>query len=211
MHQMLSRIDHLIYTASNLEKGISEIEILLGVKPVVGGRHPDYGTHNALLSLGEEVYLEIIAPDPDLPAPKRGRWLESHYRQASGLATWALRSEQIEKIYAKASKHSLGLGPVTSGSREQPDGTVLSWKLTDPYALPCQGALPFLISWGDTPHPAHSIPKGGKLIGFKIQHPDPQHVQTKLETFSLSLKVNKAERVKLTATIETKMGIVTLE
>ena len=38
-------IDHLVYACANLEHGMDEIEALLGVRPVRGGHHPQYGTH----------------------------------------------------------------------------------------------------------------------------------------------------------------------
>jgi hypothetical protein len=52
----------------------------LGVHAAIGGVHPDAGTRNALLSLGDGHYLEIIAPDPAQPAANDQR----HLRQLSG-------------------------------------------------------------------------------------------------------------------------------
>ena len=40
-------------------------------------------------------------------------------------------------------REALGLGPVLSGSRTKPDGSEISWKFTDPYAMPIDGAIPF--------------------------------------------------------------------
>ena len=50
-------IDHLVYTAPSLGEGIAEIESIFGITPVIGGQHPQYSTHNALLSLGDSTYL----------------------------------------------------------------------------------------------------------------------------------------------------------
>ena len=60
-----ARIDHLIYTTSRLEAGCDEVERILGVRPVLGGSHPQWSTHNAVLSLGNMTYLEVISLDPN--------------------------------------------------------------------------------------------------------------------------------------------------
>ena len=57
-------VDHLVLGAPTLEAGIAWAEATLGVVPQRGGRHPQWGTHNALVSLGHGAYLEILARDP---------------------------------------------------------------------------------------------------------------------------------------------------
>lgn len=203
-------VDHILYGTPDLEQGMQEIEDLLGVKPIVGGRHPDFGTHNALLSLGKTTYLEIIAPDPGLPDPERGVLFGLDELEDSRLITWVLRSELIGELVEQAHSAGLELGELKSGSRQKPDGTVLSWRSTDPYAMPLEGAVPFLIAWGLTPHPAGGSPKAGKLAGLRLEHPRPGAVQEALDALDVEMRVRTGPRMALIATIETDRGEVEL-
>ena len=194
-------IDHLIYTTPNLEMGMDEMEDLFGIRPAVGGKHPDFGTHNALLSLGNSTYLEIISRDPELGVPESGIWLRDNLNQPSQLSTWALRTENIEELYIHGIRNELPLGKIAQGKRQKPDGTSLQWKLTDPYAMPCDGAIPFLISWGKSPHPANSAPHAGELIDFEIFHPNPNEVKEKLMVLGVDFKVTQSNKCSFRATV----------
>lgn len=185
------------------------IEEALGVRPALGGRHPNYGTHNALLSLGPTTYLELIAPDPELGRPSRGRVFGLDEIEAAGMRTWALKCDDIVTLASRAADS--GIGPIENGRRERPDGTVLSWQLSDPYAMPLGGAVPFLISWGDnTQHPATVAPDGGALVGLAIEHPEPERLMKALAPLDVSVEVLEADAFGLIATIQTPAGTVEL-
>lgn len=196
-------IDHLIYGAPDLDRGMDEIERRLGVRPARGGRHPQYGTRNALLALGEETYLEVMAPDPELPVPEKGTLFSLDELEEPRLVAWALRCEEIEAVAGRARAEGVGLGRVEAGSREQPDGTTVSWRLTDPRAVPLDGAVPFLIAWGETPHPARSAPDGGELVGLEIRHPDPGGVRDALRVLGVEMPVAAGPGARLAAAIRT--------
>src|SRR6185369_4132173 len=58
-------IDHIILAINNLDKGIAQFKERTGIEPVFGGVHPNSFTHNALVALDGETYIEIMAPRPD--------------------------------------------------------------------------------------------------------------------------------------------------
>jgi hypothetical protein len=203
-------IDHLIFTAATLEQGMDEIEKRLGVRPVPGGRHPDFGTHNALLSLGNSTYLEVMAPDPHLQAPAKGVLFQNVYQRPPGLTTWVYRFSNLQEKIFNVKSSELEIGDVLPGNRQKPDGTVLSWQLTDPYAFPLQGAIPFLIDWGTTLHPATTTPEAGVFQKLRIEHPNPDRVKAALMALDIQMDVAWAPEYRLVATIITDLGEVLL-
>ena len=98
-----AQLDHLVVAAVTLADGIAYIADATGAAPRPGGKHAAMGTHNALLRLGERTYLEIIAIDPDAPAPPRRRWfdlddiaLQSELTEQPRLIHWVARVDDIE-------------------------------------------------------------------------------------------------------------------
>ena len=205
---MPSKVDHLVYAVPDLARGVDLVESLLGVRPSVGGRHPHLGSHNALLSLGGDTYLEVVAPDPDLPRPPRGVVFNMDGISRPHLTTWAMRAEAIEEVAARATARGFDVGALAQGSRERPDGTMLHWQLSDPYVMAFGGLVPFLIGWGDSPHPAHSAAPAGRLVGLEAEHPEPDRVQAALEALGSDLPVAAGAVPLLRARIEGADGTV---
>ena len=95
-------IDHLVYGVPELAPAVARLQALLGVAPAAGGRHEGRGTHNALLALGDDVYLEVIAPDPEQPEPPAPRPFGLNDLTAPRLITFA--------VHAAPRRHAAGEG-----------------------------------------------------------------------------------------------------
>jgi hypothetical protein len=207
---LLQRIDHLVYATPDLDQGVAEIEMLLGVRPTPGGQHPGRGTRNALVSLGPGIYLEIIAPDPTQPTPDSPRSFGLDTLRKSKLVTWAANATALDSLRRDAANKGIVLGSVRSGSRSRPDGVVLSWQFTDPGMTMFDGIIPFFIEWATSTHPSATSAQGAKLLALRAEHPNPQLVQQTLDRLSLDLKVRQAGSAALVAIIDGPRGRVEL-
>lgn len=194
------QIDHLVYTASSLALGMDKIEELLGVRPVLGGRHANWGTHNAILSLGS-AYLEVIAPCPELTTPEQGPWLEDFYDGPPHLATWAVQTKDISTLQQIVRNRPIPLGKIQQGERKKANGELMQWQLTDPYLLAMEGAMPFFIDWGETSHPSTLTTQGGELIELHIEHPQAEKLKQHLDSLDVEVFIHKGKRKKITAHI----------
>ncbi len=210
MTPALHAVDHLIWATPDLHAGIAAIEAQLGVRATPGGRHPDRGTRNALLGLGKGVYLEILAPDPEEPAPAKPRWLGVDASGPPRLSSWAVKSDDVAGAVARAAASGVGLGAAIAGGRETPDGTKLAWTVSDPDVVLEDGLVPFLIDWGTTPHPAAAAPPGARLVALRAEHPSPDGVHAALAALAIELDVQAAQKPAIIATIETRRGRVEL-
>lgn len=206
----MKHVDHLIFGTPDLELGVSRLERLLGVRASTGGRHPVWGTHNALLALGPDCYLEVMAPDPGLPRPESPRLFGLDDLAEPRLLTWAARADDLERTAQQAARAGVSLGAASDGGRQRPDGTWVRWRITDPFAPRLGGVVPFLIDWGATPHPAGGAAPGCTLRGLRAEHPDPDRVRAALGAMEVTLAVEPGARPALVATIEGALGQVEL-
>jgi len=69
-----THLDHIVIAAANLAEGAAYAKSILGVEVPDGGEHLMMGTHNKVMRLGNDVYLEIIAIHPKMLGPTHPRW-----------------------------------------------------------------------------------------------------------------------------------------
>lgn len=168
------------------------------------------GTHNRLLRCGPDCYLEVIAIDPNAPAPQRPRWFGLDTMtpdSTASLSAWVVRTTNI-RTHAAASTQPLG--PVTPMQRAN-----LDWLITIPETgiSPLDGMAPALIEWQTPRLPVLSMPDHGlSLEALHIYHPEPKTVQALLASLQLKAPVSvfpssSDSKPALRAIIRTAAGI----
>lgn len=199
-------IDHLAVTCASLDEGAAWVEHGLGVPLDPGGRHDLFGTCNRLLSLGPGLYLEVIAPDPEAPAPARPRWFGLDEVDRPRLGNWIARVPDLREALASAPKEAgepldLSRGDLTWSVAVPPDGS-----------LPWGAAFPTLIQWRGGGHPSDRLPdRGVRLLALVVGHPEAQRLRARLRSLvDPRLTIAATPRPSLRARLATPRGEVWL-
>jgi hypothetical protein len=201
----MMELDHLAITCASLEEGTAWAKERLGVPLEPGGRHDRFGTHNRLLSLGRDLYLEVIAPEPGA-APSVPRWFGLDEAGAPAFRNWIVRVSDLRSALADAPPDAgeildLARGPFAWSVAVPPDGS-----------LPWSGAFPTLIQWRQGSHPAASLPdRGVRLLGLEIGHPRAPRLKDLLAGLEdLRITIVTADHPSLRARLQTPNGEVEL-
>ncbi len=208
-------VDHLVLGVSNLQKGIEWVETLTGVRAMVGGKHPNRGTQNALLSFGNRQYLELLAPDPEQKNHPRAADLLKLTEPR--LVLWASATSEIDALsqQSKATK-LLTMGPA-DGARQRPDGKLLKWRSLSVARkadkdLVYFNVVPFFIQWDkDSLHPSVDSPQGCKLLSLEFEHPEANTITEMMKSLGIKAKIARADSAAIKASLKTPKGNVVLK
>ncbi|MCZ8409935.1 VOC family protein [Achromobacter dolens] len=217
-------LDHLVVAAADLDSGTRHVADLLGIAPTGGGAHPRMGTHNRVLGMAGGLYLEVIAIDPDAPAPQRPRWfgldqpaMRARLAEGPFLAHWAARVEAPADLSAWQARHPDRIAPAIPMTRGD-----LRWRLTvpDDGSLPAwreagatagDGLLPTLIQWDVDAYPGVSLPcQPLTLVALAGTHPRAALLRQGLAWLGADalIAIEQADGLpRLQAAIETDRGI----
>ncbi|MCC0079847.1 MAG: VOC family protein [Rhodobacter sp.] len=169
--------DHLAVAAETLDAGVAAVEEALGLRLQPGGKHAAMGTHNRLIGMGPGEYLEVIAIDPEAPAPGHARWFAlDRFRGAPRPRAWIVRDPSLENALAHAPP---GAGAPMAFRRD-----ALTWRMAVPETgvLPFDGLFPALIEWGaGVAHPAARLADTGlRLTALTLVHPRAEDLRQAL-------------------------------
>lgn len=207
-------VDHLVLAVDDLQRGIDWVEKKTGVRAVIGGKHPNRGTQNALLSFGGKQYLEILAPDPQQAGHPRAAELLK--LTTPRLVLWASATTEIEALAKQATAAKLLMMGPMDGSRARPDGKLLKWRSLSVAReadknLIYFNVVPFFIQWDkDSPHPSQDSPSGCRLLALEFEHPEADQIRAMMNTLGLKAKVNKASAPAIKAKLQTPKGKINL-
>ncbi len=209
----MNRLDHIVIAADSLPQGVDFLRSQLGVEIPAGGFHKTMATHNHLMQLGGDSYLELIAIDPAAEIPKHPRWFgldqadkRAALKRQPRLITWVMNTPDIQRLAGSA---GFDIGTPTALSRDD-----LRWEiaLTDDGRLLADGMLPYCIQWHSSPHPSRGMADlGCRLRSLTIHHNRPDWLRQRLQALEAEHLVTvdtlpDAEAPYLEATIGTSNG-----
>jgi len=205
----LSRIDHIILGIDDLQRGIAELERLTGVRAVFGGAHPGRGTQNALIALGGEHYLEILAPNPEDSGIAESREELGKLTALTPIG-WAARTHDMTALERDLRSRGVQTGEIRPGARNLPDGSRLAWK-TLGFPPSASSLLPFFIEWDRAgAHPSSTSPGGCRLTGFTLENPAPGALRESLRAAGLPVEVREGKESRIRVALACPKGNVEL-
>ncbi len=189
---MSTAIDHIVIAAQTLKQGADYIKQTLGVDIPFGGIHPKMGTHNLLMKLGNTMFLEVIAINPDATTPPHPRWfglddahVRRHLKDGPALLAWVANTHDITTLINKAG--------FNFGQPEHISRGDLNWYfgLPEDGRLLAGGMLPYLIEWQIVKHPAERMKSTGcELRQLTLYHPNAAWLESILESIGITGQVS---------------------
>jgi hypothetical protein len=197
-------LDHVILGVNDLDRGMQEFASRTGVMPKRGGEHPGRGTQNALVTLGNGRYLEILAPAASQP-PTAERESALDHAQLT-LVGWAIHTRAIGATVEQLRRAGFEVQGPVPGSRRAPDGTLLAWQSASVDQL---GLTPFFIEWSkDTPHPSTTSPAGCTMVKMALTHRTPGRLQSLFKAVGFPATVSSGEPPSMNVTLDCPRGRV---
>jgi Glyoxalase-like domain len=205
------KLDHITVIAPTLAEGVAHVRDCLALDVPFGTHHDYMGTHNHRLQLGDSVYLEIVALDPNGKAPGRARWfglddrkkVRSDWDNGRRLRGWVANTDSIDSVVS--SRRAIFGDTVAL----PPDRPSFGFTIPRDGALPFDGAAPSIIDHRGDPTSMADIPDlGARLQSFTLEHPDAAAIEALYRELSVAdpPAVVPGRELRYRAQIETPTG-----
>ena len=202
------RLDHVGFGMADLDEATRIVAERTGVEPAYGGEHPHLGTHNALLSLGDGRYFEVIGVRPDAEgAAGMASWLGT-LDSLTGVL-WAIASDDVEATRRLLAEAGFETSEPQPGSRETPNGKTLEWQTFGLTGVRIPGA-PFFIRWSEgVAHPSSDSPTGCTLAALTVTTPAAAELSRVTEALGLAdVTVRESETASIGVELDCPKGRV---
>ena len=173
----MHKLDHIVIGAYTLEEGTEFVETKLQSKLSDIGYHKDMGTHNRVIRISDQIYLEVVALDPQNMILKNRKWFNL---DNSNLQLKLKKSPQI--IGYVIENNRLGISKYYDQFFEASRGEY-RWHFAMPtlkknildIGIIETGIIPSLISW-KSEKPIYQMKKNQfELISFEINFLETQN------------------------------------
>jgi hypothetical protein len=209
------KLDHITVIAPTLAEGVAHVRDCLDLDVPFGTRHDYMGTHNHRLRLGNSVYLEIVALDPDGTAPGRARWfgldnrkqVRADWSEGRRLRGWVANTDAIDSVLAT---HGAVFGDKVPLPTAAPS---FAFSIPKDGSLPLDGAAPSMIDHRRDPTSMAAIPDlGARLRSFTLEHPEPRDIERLYRALAIvdPPAVVQGDKLRYRAQIETPSGLKVL-
>lgn len=148
------QLDHIVHYVERTPQQMTEHALTQGFHAVMGGKHAQWGTANALHFLASS-YIEWLSLEDETVARNAEHPLTQlllHDRPAGpGFLTICLRPDDMEELNSQLNRQGIETTGVLHASRQTPDGQTLRWKmLFIKEDITNELPLPFFIEWGQS-------------------------------------------------------------
>jgi hypothetical protein len=203
------KLDHLTIIAPTLVEGVAHVRVCLDLDVPFGQRHTYMGTHNHLLQLGDAVYLEIVALDPQGIDPGRRRWfglddqarVRRDWDAGRRLRGWVARVDGIDAVLAGREK--------IFGEKVALN-SAFDFSIPVDGSLPLDGAMPSIIDRRGKPRSMAAMADlGARFRYFSLEHPEPEKIAALYRELAIdrSPTVTRGPVLRYRAEIETPGGL----
>ena len=204
-------IDHIVYAVPNLEKAMDDFEKLTGIRPIFGGYHTTQGTKNAIVNLGNQAYLEILAVDDENTKISAPRWMGIDFIKLAKITRWALKSTDLLHDSTVLKNYHSEMGGIQGGKRKMTNGQSLKWEMIMPLSYPMVELAPFFVDWQHSEaHPTDAMPDQCQLLGLHFTHPNPEELMQQLSQLNLDWTISSSKNVSIKMDIQTPKGRIRL-
>lgn len=210
-------LDHIVLGIDDLEKGIEALEHLTGVRAKFDGRDARLGTQSAVIGLGENAFLEIMAPDPKAdPALVEPGYKSMILDRLDTFDTltpflWAVGTSNLERTRWIARRAGSYPSEIESGTRERGWGRSTQWTwahVTRPHTY----VLPIFVQWNaDTKPPQKRAPEGCRLVQLKLYARIFKSVHSLLAAMQVAVALEGAQTESIDVVLECPEGEVLIE